>query len=184
MDKYLSTFLFWVTMQISAKIFRFFRSLIVYFIIFIVIYSLVNWWRQPVMPANPTLQFITIDNQSIDLRYLSEQKPVLVYFWGSWCGICRQTSPSVNLLALSADYPVITIAVNSGNKEEIQQYLIKNQWQFMTVNDIDGQIFANWQGKVTPSYVILQHGEMKQGLTGLHPAWELKLRMWLLEKFA
>lgn len=165
------------------KIKNFLKSFLSYLLIFVVIYSVVNWWRQPVMPANPKLQFTTITNQAIDLQQLSQQKPVLVYFWGSWCGVCRQTSPSVNHLAQYRDYPVVTIAVNSGSATDVQQYLSKHQWEFTTINDENGQIFQDWQGQVTPSFVILQQGKMVQGLTGIHPAWELRLRLWLLKTF-
>lgn len=111
---------------------------------------------------------------------MSQQRPVLVYFWGSWCGVCRQTSPSVDKLAKSADYPVVSVAVNSGEPNEVQQYLSQHGWQFLTINDEDGKIFTDWQGQVTPSFIILKDGKMVQGLTGIHPAWELKLRLWLL----
>lgn len=170
-------------MQISIKLKKFLRSLLGYLLVFIVIYNVVNWWRQPIMPANPTLQFDDIAGNTIDLANLSKEKPVLVYFWGSWCAICRQTSPIINKLAQSNHYPVVTIAVNSGSNADVQQYLNQHQWQFVTVNDSDGQVFQAWQGQVTPSYVILENGEMKQGFTGIHFAWELTLRLWLLKNF-
>lgn len=159
------------------------KNMAIYTLVFVLIYSGVNWWRQPVMPANPTLRFTTIDNQAIDLNALSQDKPVLMYFWGSWCGVCRQVSPSVNTLAQTSGYPVVTVAVSSGNNDYIKQYLHQHQWQLTTINDSDGAIFKAWQGQVTPSFVILEQGRMVQGLTGIHPAWELKLRMWLRHYF-
>ncbi|MGO2624779.1 MAG: protein disulfide oxidoreductase, partial [Psychrobacter sp.] len=44
-------------------------------------------------------------------------------------------------------------------------------------------IFDDWQGQVTPSYVVLKDGEMTQGLTGIQPLWSLKLRLWLSSVF-
>ena len=166
--------------MINKKIGLWVKSFAIYALVFIVIYNVVNWWRQPMMPANPVLQFTTIQDQTIDLQQMSQQRPVLVYFWGSWCGVCRQTSPSVDKLAKSADYPVVSVAVNSGEPNEVQQYLSQHGWQFLTINDEDGKIFTDWQGQVTPFFIILKDGKMVQGLTGIHPAWELKLRLWLL----
>ena len=61
------------------------KSVLIYGSIFFVIYNAVNWWRQPVMPANPQLQLIDYKGQNIDLSAMSQDKPTLVYFWGTWC---------------------------------------------------------------------------------------------------
>lgn len=161
------------------KLKKFGKNFLQYASIFIVIYTVINWWRQPVMPAQPILQFTTITNQSLDIAKLSENQPVLVYFWGTWCGVCRQTSPSVSKFAQTSGYPVVSVAVDSGNNSEIAQYMRQHNLAFEVVNDSDGKIFRAWQGQVTPSYVILKNGNMVQGLTGIHPAWELKIRMGL-----
>ncbi|MEI8667064.1 redoxin domain-containing protein [Pseudoalteromonas sp. B131b] len=68
------------------------KSVLVYSSIFFVIYTAVNWWRQPVMPANPQLQLTDYKGQNIDLAAMSQDKPTLVYFWGTWCSICSITS--------------------------------------------------------------------------------------------
>ncbi|WP_230658586.1 protein disulfide oxidoreductase [Psychrobacter sp. I-STPA10] len=163
----------------ASKAYSWLKTLLGYLLIFIIIYSVVNWWRQPVMPANPQLELTDYQWQSVDIAALSQKSPVLVYFWGSWCGVCKHTSPTINTLANEGNYPVVTIAVQSGDNGELSQYMQHKGFSFTTINDEDGAIFANWQGQVTPSYVILKDGEMKQGLTGIQPLWSLKLRLWL-----
>ena len=165
----------------SSKAYSWLKTIISYLLIFIVIYSVMNWWRQPVMPANPQLNLTDYQGQTIDINALSQKSPVLVYFWGSWCGVCRHTSPTINTLANEDNYPVVTIAIKSGDNSELSQYMQSKGFDFITINDKDGAIFADWQGQVTPSYVILKDGEMKQGLTGIQPLWSLKLRLWLSE---
>lgn len=159
------------------------KTILLYGLIFAVIYSAVNWWRQPVMPANPQLQLTDYQGQSIDLAALSEDKPALIYFWGTWCPIYRVTSPTIDKLAAANNYPVVTIAIKSGSDQELHRYLNENSYRFTTVNDQAGEIFADWQGQVTPSYVVLKDGEMTQGLTGIQPLWSLRLRLWLSEVF-
>lgn len=155
------------------------KTVLLYGIVFIVIYTAINWWRQPVMPANPQLQLTDYQGQAVDLAAMSTHQPTLVYFWGTWCPICRTTSPSVNTLAEANNYPIVTIAIKSGTDQELQSYLTEHDYSFTTVNDQEGEIFADWKGQVTPSYVILKDGEMIQGLTGIQPLWSLKLRLWL-----
>ncbi|WP_227679845.1 protein disulfide oxidoreductase [Psychrobacter frigidicola] len=155
------------------------KTVLLYGIVFVIIYTAINWWRQPVMPANPQLQLTDYQGQMVDLASLSADKPTLVYFWGTWCPICRTTSPAVNSLAAAGNYPVVTIAVQSGSNQELQSYLNEHNYNFTTINDEEGTIFDDWEGQVTPSYVILKDGEMTQGLTGIQPLWSLKLRLWL-----
>lgn len=154
-----------------------------YLVIFAVIYTVINWWRQPVMPANPELQLTDYQGQIVDIEAMSQQSPVLVYFWGTWCPICSTTSPKINSLAESGEYPIVSIAVQSGSDQQLEQYMSQQGYSFTTINDESGEIFNDWQGQVTPSYVILKEGEMKQGLTGIQPEWSLKLRLWLSSLF-
>mgnify|MGYP003673400340 FL=1 len=78
---------------------------------------------------------------------------------------------------------MVTIAVQSGSNQELRSYLDQHKFDFTTINDQQGNIFADWQGQVTPSYVVLENGEMTQGLTGIQPLWSLKLRLWLASVF-
>lgn len=168
-----------LTKSPKQKLFSAIKTLLLYGVMFIVIYSVVNWWRQPVMPANPELSLKDYQGQTVDLAKLSQDKPVLVYFWGTWCPVCRTTSPAVNRLSQSSNYPVVTVAVKSGSNQELDNYLSQHNYHFTTINDESGAIFNDWQGQVTPSFVILKDGKMTQGLTGIQPEWSLKLRLWL-----
>ncbi|WP_259404239.1 protein disulfide oxidoreductase [Pseudoalteromonas sp. SG45-1] len=131
------------------------------------------------MPANPQLQLIDYKGQNINLAAMSQDKPTLVYFWGTWCPICSINSPAINELANENKYPVVSIAIKSGSDQELHDYLNEQGYSFSTVNDQHGEIFSDWQGQVTPSYIILKDNKMTQGLTGIQPLWSLKLRLWL-----
>jgi len=168
--------------QPKQKIISLLKTVALYALMFVVIYSAVNWWRQPIMPANPQLQLTDYQGQTVDLAAMSHERPMLVYFWGTWCSVCSFTSPTINKLAAD-NYPVVTIAVQSGSDQELDSYLNEHQYSFTAINDQEGDIFADWQGQVTPSYVVLKNGKMTQGLTGIQPLWSLKLRLWLASIF-
>lgn len=168
--------------QPKQKIISLLKTVALYTLILVVIYSAVNWWRQPVMPANPQLQLTDYQGQTVDLAAMSHERPILVYFWGTWCSVCSFTSPTINKLAAD-NYPVVTIAVQSGSDQDLHRYLDENNFSFTIINDQEGDIFTDWQGQITPSYVILEDGEMTQGLTGIQPLWSLKLRLWLSSVF-
>lgn len=40
-----------------------------------------------------------ITDEQFKTEVLESDRPVLVYFWASWCGPCRLVSPSINAIA-------------------------------------------------------------------------------------
>ncbi|OKH23236.1 thiol reductase thioredoxin [Hydrococcus rivularis NIES-593] len=42
---------------------------------------------------------LEITDTEFEKEVFSEDKPVLVYFWASWCGPCRLVSPSIDWVA-------------------------------------------------------------------------------------
>ena len=110
--------------------------------------------------------------------FTQNQQATLVYFWGSWCGICSITSPAVNNLA--KDHNIITVALSSGDEQELQDYLTDNQYQFKTINDDDGIISGQWGVEVTPSlFYINSAGEIVWVSSGLSSEWGMRLKLWL-----
>lgn len=106
--------------------------------------------------------------------------PTLVYFWGSWCGICKTTSPSVSTLTKEADYQILSVALSSGSDEEIKNYLTENDYSFPIINDDNSQISQQWGVAVTPSFFIINpQGEITTTSSGMTSLWGMRLRLWL-----
>ncbi len=160
------------------KLFLYVWKLGKYLVLLAIILTAVGWYRAPSEPADPQLQLVDLNGQLLDLQKMSKEKPLLVYFWGSWCGVCAITSPSVQNL-VDDGYNVVTVAIQSGTPLQIKQYLAKKGYTFTTINAPQGKIFKEWNGSVTPSFIILDKGKMKQGLSGIQATWSLKLRLWL-----
>lgn len=153
------------------------------FLTLIVISIIVDWFRKPEVPHNAdTTALYDLQNQPFFLAQLSQDRPAILYFWGTWCSYCRYTSPAIDSLAKEG-VPVATIALRSGDPQTVQHYLDQHDYRFTTVNDPKGSIANQWHVYVTPTIIIFDQGKMEFTTSGLTSYWGLKVRLWLAEWF-
>jgi peroxiredoxin len=166
MLKRLKTKQFWITIARNG-------------ILLIAILYIINMYQTRNIPdIAPALYAQLISGESVELRQMLKDSPVLIYFWGSWCPVCSYTSSTVT--ELSKEYQVITIALSSGSEEQVLSYLQENKYHFPVINDPDGIISRKWGVFATPSlFIINSNGEISSVTTGISSAWGLKFRLWL-----
>lgn len=125
----------------------------------------------------PPLQDISITGQTVNLQSLKGQ-PVLVYFWATWCPVCKLEQNSIN--SINKNHKIITVAISSGNASEVKAYLDKNNLNFPVIVDEDNTIATRFGVRGTPtSFVINRNGEIAFTEVGFTTAWGLKIRLWL-----
>ncbi|MBD3794453.1 MAG: protein disulfide oxidoreductase [Epsilonproteobacteria bacterium] len=131
---------------------RILKEIVTTLLIFFVASLIINYLRQPdtfnVLP-NETMR--TIEKKDISLEKY-KTKPLIVYFWGSWCPACRQQSPNIDVL--SKEYQVLTIAVKSGTDDEIKAYMSEKKLSFETINDENGELAKKFGVSIYPTMLI------------------------------
>lgn len=146
---------------------------------FLIMSVILDYIRKPEVPIQSLSSALyDLNNNPFFLAQLSQDKPTILYFWGTWCGYCRYTSPAINDLA-EEGFSVVSVALRSGNSNEVQSYLAEHQYKFTTVNDPIGKLSQQWNVSVTPTIIILDKGKMILSTTGLTSYWGLKARLWL-----
>ncbi|MGR6831562.1 protein disulfide oxidoreductase [Aliivibrio wodanis] len=151
---------------------------IVKFTFFITLFSIaVDYWRSQDMPseAPPPLSINTIGGESVDIKKMSYEEPVLVYFWATWCPVCNVVSPSVSWLA--SNHQVVSVAITSGDNNRLSQYMNYKEYNFPVINDSTGNIGQEWGVTATPSIVIVKNGEISSITTGATTPMGLWLRL-------
>lgn len=137
-----------------------------------------DFLRAPQAPASFGSQPLqTLSNQSLTLDEQSQQRPLLVYFWATWCGVCKMTTPSVSRLAEEGEN-VLTVALRSGDNAGLTRYLQGKGIQMPVVNDSRGDLSAQWDIGVTPTFVIIDKGQVIATTTGWTSYRGMKARMW------
>ncbi|MDV5170242.1 protein disulfide oxidoreductase [Photobacterium rosenbergii] len=160
-----------------SRLIKWIREALLMGLVLIAVSTGLDVWRSQSMPQDeiPPLVAKSTTGEHIDLITRSHEKPVLVYFWGTWCSVCRFVSPTINWLDDSFD--VVSIAVKSGDNRRLNAYLGHHEYGFTTINDNRGSLMQQWGISAVPSVFIIKDGEVSSVTTGFSTPPGLWLRM-------
>ncbi|HGL4128057.1 TPA: thioredoxin domain-containing protein, partial [Raoultella ornithinolytica] len=83
-----------------SKLRRWLRELMILLLLAGALIVGMDYLRRPALPPNlTTTPLQTLEGNVVDLHAMSQQRPLLIYVWATWCGVCRYTTPSVAALA-------------------------------------------------------------------------------------
>jgi len=125
---------------------------ILFFIIAMIIFSnaLSLYKSQSLNSAPLTLKSVQLlKNQTYEF---SNDKPVLIHFWATWCPTCKLEASNIEFL--SKQFEVITVAVNSKNDTTVEKYLDEHEYSFHVVNDQNAQLSSHFNIKGFPTTFI------------------------------
>lgn len=159
----------------------YFKSFLQAAVIFLLISTVLDWWRKPVQTA-PDFPLVAISGQTQTVQQFSKDRVSIVYFWANWCSICRYTSPAINKLHQNGT-PVLSIAVQSGQDSDIASYLKEHDFSFPAANDSDGMLAKQWQVFAFPTILFVKDGQIVHHTTGISSYFGLRSRLAALELF-
>lgn len=152
-------------------------SFLKYAVVFIVAINIVSYYNSLDLNKDKLSKqsFALLDGSNYEVK---QNKPLLLHFWATWCPICALEEQ--NIQSLSKDYEVVTIAVQSGEDEEVAKYLEKNNLTFNVVNDEFSNLAREFNIKAFPTTFIYDKNQnLKFSEVGYSSTLGLKLRLWL-----
>lgn len=138
----------------------------------------VQWWqsRDLAQASAPPLVGMLTDGSAFQLA--NADGPTLVHFWAEWCPVCRLEQGSIDSIA--QDHPVITVATNSGTRDEVAAFLANEGLAFRALLDEGGEIARQWGVSGVPAtFVVNTSGEITSATQGYSTEIGLRLRLWL-----
>ena len=110
---------------------------------------------------------------------LQGQPVQVLYVWGSWCGICQFMQGTVS--ALAEEYPLMTVAMNSGGEKQVLDYERAHHFNLPTVLDEEGRYASSLGVRAVPALFLLSsEGKVLWRTVGLTTYWGVKLRLLFL----
>jgi len=116
--------------------------------------------------ATPDFQLQDLNGTTVTLSQFKGQKPVLLYFWATWCHFCLAARPAVAELRKSvpdADLAILAIDVGSGDSlEKVKRFEDANPATYTVLYDADTKVTRSYRVEGIPHFVLLgKNGEVK-----------------------
>ena len=153
------------------------RSWVLQILLVAAIVAAVQYWRTRDAASGPApdLAGVLLDGQTFEWQ--AAPRPLLVYFWATWCPVCRLQQGTIDELA--RDGKVITVALSSGTAAEIAAYLEENALALPVLGDPNGAIAARWGVVGVPTSFIVDEADRIRFVTsGYTTGAGLRARLW------
>ena len=139
-------------------------------------YSGRNLVTGPAPPINAT----SLTGTPIALSDFKD-RPVLVHFWASWCPVCELEQDSIQ--AISQDYPVISVAMQSGDELEVAAHMEEHKLDFPTIVDEHGELAKQFGVRGVPtSFILSPRRIIEFSEIGYTTEIGLRARLWFAGK--
>lgn len=108
-------------------------------------------------------------------------RPVALNFWAEWCAICKLEQGNVSRVA--ADWPVLTVALRSGEAEQVRRELARRGLPWATVVDPQGTLAARYGVAAVPAFIVIDaDGRVRGASVGYTTELGMRLRLWWAAK--
>ena len=142
-----------------------------------------HFWQTRNVPSGPAPDFSALAVSAQDGAVMSlaqwraahPGQPVALHFWAEWCPICKLEEHSVS--RVSRDWPVLTVAMQSGEAETVSRVLAERGLDWPTVVDADGALASRYGLHGVPALVVLDaDGDIRSVSLGYTTGFGLRAR--------
>ncbi|WP_228768118.1 TlpA disulfide reductase family protein [Limnohabitans sp. DM1] len=109
----------------------------------------------PASLPSPVIQMTDLNEQTWNTADL-KGKLVVLNFWATWCGPCKQELPSLQALSdASGGNPVVITVDVKESASKVTTFVFGNRIRLPVVLDKSGEIARQWGVRVFPTTVLI-----------------------------
>jgi len=79
----------------------------------------------------------------------------LLYFWATWCGPCRKTSPQVDTLYKEAKGRIEIVAISSEDNKTLDAFIERSSYSYPVAHDHRGELKLDYEINKLPTAVLV-----------------------------
>jgi thiol-disulfide isomerase/thioredoxin len=117
----------------------------------------------------PAVTIEDLDGHPVDLGRWVGKRPIIVEFWATWCPICAELLPRMEVAQKKygdrVDFLVVAVAVNQ-SPNSVRHHLARHPMPFTFLWDVNGNATRAFQAPAT-SYVAVLDARGKVVYTGI-----------------
>lgn len=139
-------------------------------------------WQNRGLPEGPAPALAGERTDGVTQKLGAGRTAQLVVFWATWCPVCR--AEENNIQAVAEDWPVVSVAMQSGDAADVGKYLRDRNIKLPAILDDDGDISIAWRVKVVPAHFIIDPaGNIRFRVVGYTTELGLRARLWWANRF-
>jgi len=154
-------------------------ELIKILLVMFILSNIISYLRSPELEST---QLPKIEAQLLDgsMFRMEVGKPLLLHYWAVWCPTCKLEA--ANIEAVSKEYNVLTIAVNSGSDSKVKAYMQEHDLNFKVINDVEGIWAKRFKVEAYPTTFIYDNkGKLRFTEVGYTTTAGLRARLKIIE---
>jgi len=136
---------------------KYIKETLIAIVLIFIVSNVIGYFRSVNVKAKDNYTLLlnkkTINGTSVK-ELLSQKKPLILNFWGTWCPVCKQEVSTLSNLAKREDIILLSVAVNSGSNEKISEYLKQKKIKFLVINDYYGKLAKAFNISVYPTTIF------------------------------
>ena len=116
--------------------------------------------------AAPDFDLEDLSGSHVTLSQFKGQKPVLLYFWATWCHFCQSVRPEVIKLRQATpenDIEILAINVGAGDSlAKVKRFEEADPAPYTVLYDPDSKVTHSFRVEGIPHFVLMdKYGEVK-----------------------